>query len=187
MHVYYPAPTDHEQPCWQAGSAAIDFRGDGGYVVVPPSHRTIDEEIRLYRPERHGRMPGRPVDAAGLRQFLDPRPIPRVSSEPAHDRGVDVERIVAWVARRHEGERNAGLFWAACTFAEHGIEPTDAVDALSTAAEHAGLSERETVTTIRSAYRRVGSTRHPTTGSGNDFNAGPPSILQTPILARKLP
>ncbi|WP_035838440.1 bifunctional DNA primase/polymerase, partial [Cryobacterium roopkundense] len=37
MHVYFPASAARPQRCWQAAAAHIDFRGNGGYVVVPPS------------------------------------------------------------------------------------------------------------------------------------------------------
>ncbi len=30
-----PAESDHEQRSWQAPSAHIDLRGDGGYVIAP--------------------------------------------------------------------------------------------------------------------------------------------------------
>ena len=66
---------------------------------------------------------------------------------------VDSERLAAWVAGRGEGERNRGLFWAACRLAENGVSPADALDALSAAAQSAGLGDREITTTVRSAYR----------------------------------
>src|SRR5690625_5610860 len=69
--------------------------------------------------------------------------------------GADVSRLAKWVSRRQEGERNHGLFWAACKFAENHVAPTAALAVLTAAAGHAGLSEREAVTTIRSAYRAV--------------------------------
>jgi hypothetical protein len=68
-------------------------------------------------------------------------------------RDGDAERLAAWVALRGEGERNRGLFWAACRLAEAGVDPTVTMDALGPAAEHAGLPPREVAVTIRSAYR----------------------------------
>ena len=91
-----------------------------------------------------------------LRRFLDPMP-PRVRipEAGAAERGVDVERLAAWVGRLQEGERNHGLFWAACTMAEHHFPPGQTLDELTTAGGQAGLSVREVTVTVRSAYRTV--------------------------------
>jgi hypothetical protein len=63
-----------------------------------------------------------------------------------------VGRIVPWVGTLVEGERNRGLFWAACRLAEHGLSPAEAFDALRSPAQDVGLSEREIAVTVRSAY-----------------------------------
>lgn len=36
LHAYYPASPGVVQRSWQAARAGIDFRGDGGYIIVPP-------------------------------------------------------------------------------------------------------------------------------------------------------
>ena len=152
VHAYFPATFGTEQRSWQAASAGVDFRGDGGYIIAPPSRRTIDGTVRRYEITDLAAHSIRPVDAARLRDFLDPRPAP-----PTRNYGgtveVDAERLAAWVAGRGEGERNRGLFWAACRLAENGTPPADTLDALGPAAAQAGLSEREITTTVRSAYR----------------------------------
>ena len=66
-----------------------------------------------------------------------------------------MERLAAWVADRAEGERNRGVFWAACRLAENGLAPSEALDVLAAAGGQAGLSEREVTRTVRSAYRTV--------------------------------
>ena len=47
-HVYFPATPGSEQRSWQAAAAGVDFRGDGGYIIAPPSRRIIDGNVKLY-------------------------------------------------------------------------------------------------------------------------------------------
>jgi hypothetical protein len=162
-HVYYPATPGRVQSCWQT-AARVDFRGDGGYVIAPPSVADTGGGYVLVSgadPAGVARL-----DADSLRAQVSPRPerrpMPRLPG-PARDAGgADAERIAAWVARRGPGERNASLFWAANRLAEAGLTPTETLDALGPAAEHAGLDQREITATIGSAYRTTSSpTGHP--------------------------
>ncbi len=152
-HAYFPTTSGTEQRSWQAASAGVDFRGDGGYIIAPPSRRTIDGTLRRYEITDLAAHSIGPINAARLRDFLDPRPDPPTRNGDGATATVDAERLAAWVAGRGEGERNRGLFWAACRLAENGTPPTDTLGALGPAAAQAGLSEREIATTVRSAYR----------------------------------
>jgi hypothetical protein len=97
-HLYYPVSPSIEQRSWQAARAGIDFRGDGGYIITPPSQVQVDGVRRAYAvAELHA--DSQPVDASRLRNFLDPKP-----PEQAHVRqpvlsssSEAVARIVAWV------------------------------------------------------------------------------------------
>lgn len=182
MHAYFPATPGREQRSWQAAAAGVDFRGDGGYIIAPPSQRTIDGRTKRYRVADIAAHSAGPVDAARLRDLLDPRP-----ADPARPSGgevaADAERLAAWVSGRGEGERNRSLFWAACRLAENGTSPGDALDALGAAAQSAGLSDREITTTVRSAYRATqppseaqphGQTRDE--GRWCSRSEGPPSV-----------
>lgn len=152
MHAYYPASPGTEQRSWQAARAGIDFRGDGGYIVVPPSTVNSDSGGVSYRMRRINTSRGESLDSGQLRDFLDPRPTP--APRPARQQvDISAERLAAWVAGRPEGERNRGLFWAACRLAENGTTTADTYATLGPAAEHAGLTQREVSATIRSAYR----------------------------------
>lgn len=181
-HAYFPATAGREQRSWQAAAAGVDFRGDGGYIIAPPSQRIIDGSVMRYRVADIAAHSVGPVDAARLRDLLDPRP-----AVPARPSGgevaADAERLAAWVSGRGEGERNRSLFWAACRLAENGTSPGDALDALGAAAQSAGLSDREITTTVRSAYRATqppseaqphGQTRDE--GRWCNRSEGPPSV-----------
>ena len=156
MHLYYPTDCDNPNRSWSSGSAHVDFRGMGGYVIVPPSHFRADGEDRQYRVTRVGRSPS-PVDAGLLRNRLEPRQAQigvrqrAPASEPAGIEG----RLAKWVAHRGEGDRNTGLFWAACRLAERGHNLDHTLAALAPAAQQTGLSDREITSTVKSAYRRA--------------------------------
>lgn len=153
LHAYFLRTGAQEQRSWQVPSKHVDFRGDGGYIIVPPSRvataQGVSRRYEVIAVAQH--QPG-PVDAAGLRRFLDPpRPTRPPMDLPAI--GARPDKLATWVASRPEGARNHSLFWAACRMAEcgHTFDSTEA--ALGAAARSAGLSDREALTTIRSAFR----------------------------------
>lgn len=172
-HGHYPATPDATQRSWQT-TAGVGFRGDGGYIIIPPS-RTPAGNYRLETILQHTTAG---LDSDALRDFLDPRPTPefrpvRHGQSRVEPAVVDVSRLAAWVAGLGEGERNRGLFWAACRAAEQAIAPATVVDVLGAAAAHTGLGPREIDTTVRSAYR----TAHPTSAPAASPSPGPESLI----------
>ncbi len=63
-HFYYPADPGRSRPSWQAAAARVDFRGTGGYVIVPPSAVMTVHGPAGYSLTAHGNREPRPVDAA---------------------------------------------------------------------------------------------------------------------------
>jgi hypothetical protein len=141
LHAYYLGTG---QPNGKLPAHHLDFRGDGGYVLAPPS-RVHGKPYELLD---HRLSTGRQIDWQAIRRLLDP---PR----PARRRGRragDLSRLVAWVEHLNEGDRNDGLYWAACRAAETGH---DDLGGLVDAAVTAGLSEAEARRTVASAARRT--------------------------------
>jgi len=151
IHAYYPADQDRRQQSWQAPPVHIDFRGDGGYIIAPPSVIGADTQHAGYAMIATAKRPAASIDAGTLHTFLTPLPTPSTSSRGRQS--LDIDGLARWVAGRGEGERNRALFWAACRAAETGIAPDKLQAVLDPAAHQAGLGPRETATTIRSALR----------------------------------
>jgi len=129
----------------------LDYRSAAGYVVAPPSQ----VNGRPYLVVRHQAV-AHEFDWQAARNLLDPperRPRPEHRTEPA---AGQLDRLTAFVARQEHGNRNAGLHWAACRAAEHGLLDADGVERLVEAALRSGLrgGEREARRTIESALRR---------------------------------
>jgi hypothetical protein len=126
----------------------VDFRSAGGYVLAPPS-RVLGDYPGAYELAEHRPGAAR-LDFAAVRRFLDPpRPMPRVRPGARSDLGS----LAQWVAGQVEGNRNAGLFWAACRAVGAGH---DDLASLVAAAVDSGLSETEALRTVASARRRIG-------------------------------
>ena len=101
------------------------------------------------RPPRHPELGARHPRAA-----LPPQQ-QRTEARPAQDR--DLGHLARWVAPQPEGNRNAGLYWAANRALE--TDPAADLSPLAAAARQAGLGDQEITRTLDSA-RRTGQA-HP--------------------------
>jgi Bifunctional DNA primase/polymerase, N-terminal len=140
LHVYF---TGSSQSSGRLAAHHLDFKASGGYVVAPPSQVDGRPYYRVRDIEPSGELSWGAVTAV---------------LEPQHDRSTrqarvsgDPSRLAAWVERLEEGNRNAGLFWAACRAVESG-QP-NVLEDIAAAAARTGLSEREITRTIDSAQR----------------------------------
>jgi len=149
LHAYYPGTG---QRSGRLPANHLDFKAVGGYVLAPPSQ----VGGRRYQVVQH-QAPGSCLDWAGAAaHLLDPADRTLV---PGQQRGrqYDADRLAAWVAVLEEGNRNAGLFWAACRLVEAGR--MDALAALADAARTSGLPDSEIWRTLASARRTVAAER----------------------------
>ena len=157
VHAYYPTGGDQEQRSWQVPSAHVDFRGDGGYVIAPPSRIEVDGIAKAYDVIAVTTQPDRTVDATKLRQFFEPGRPRLIPGQPADISGPHCHppALARTVALTPEGGRNRALFWASCRMVENNFTPVDIASWLTPAAQHAGLGDREIETTITSAVHHA--------------------------------
>lgn len=127
----------------------IDLKvGGRGYVVAPPSLHPATG--RPYRWERLGPIAPPPRWLTGLLTPAPPPPRPERHQPSGHG---SMPWLVRHVTDLTEGNRNAGLYWAACRAAEHGMLDQMAPD-LAAAARTIGLDDREIAAVLGNARRQ---------------------------------
>jgi hypothetical protein len=141
LHAYLAGS---DQRCGKLPRHHLDFRAQGGYILAPPSQ----VGGKPYKVISHRGEPGG-LDWDKVTGLLEPEQ--RTAIRPAGAQHGDLHHLAAWVERQHEGNRNDGLFWAACRAAETGDE--NVLAELANAARSTGLADREIAATIRSARR----------------------------------
>jgi hypothetical protein len=150
LHAYFTGTSQH---CGHLPAHHVDFRSAGGYVLVPPSRVAGKPYERISTVDASGHL-----DWQAVIGLLEPA---RQQQQPASRQpaGRGIGRLAAWVAAQPEGNRNAGLFWAACRALE--ADPAADLSPLADAAHDAGLGEAEITRTLNSA--RHGSHARPGT------------------------
>ena len=149
LHAYF---TGSAQRNGHLAAHHLDFRSRGGYVLAPPS-RVDGKPYEVIRTMDAGGA----LDWATVTTLLEPHRQPR-RPQPGPALGRDLSHLARWVASQAEGNRNAGLFWAANRVLD--ADPAADLGPLAAAARQAGLGEREITRTLDSA-RKGGRTRVP--------------------------
>jgi len=147
LHLIYWLPKEPLPNSAGKLARGVDTRGEGGYVIWPPSegYVVVEHSPIAVIPrwlERRLRAP-RQVGPATAAVFT--------GRGRGWSRGAALERFVA---QSREGERNQRLFWAACRAAETGDRQLGY--RLIAAARACGLGEMEAHRTIESAFERTG-------------------------------
>ena len=118
--------------------------------ALPGRRQALPAHHQTRRPRRPGlgrrhRSPGTPAAASN-------------APAPGQDPGRALSHLARWVASQPEGNRNAGLFWAANRALD--ADPAADLSPLAAAARQAGLDEPEITRTLDSARKTSQARTH---------------------------
>ena len=130
LHAYF---TGSHQRNGHLPGHHLDFRSAGGYVLTPPSQIDGQPYQLISQPGGRGGL-----DWAAVTRLLQPQrqPSPPRPRQP-QAASRDLSGLARWVAAQPEGNRNAGLFWAANRALD--TDPAADLSQLADAARQAGL------------------------------------------------
>jgi len=142
MHAYFTGTGQHNG---RLPRHHLDFRATGGYILAPPSSIGGKPYLLISKPGGCGTL-----DWAAVTAVLEPQ---RHQQRPAPGHAADrrLGQLARWVASQPEGNRNAGLYWAANRALD--ANPAADLNPLAAAARQAGLAEPEITRTLDSARR----------------------------------
>lgn len=161
VHFYYRHPGGQLPNSQGRLGQGVDVRGDGGYVVAPPSIHPKTGQPYQWRIDLSGLVEMPPA----LVQACLPPPAPEPCTRPTSftdaagisrpDRLLDA--ILDTVRRAPEGRRRTTLYGAARgvakMVAQGAITASDAIAALTNVGMAAGQTARETRTAITGGFR----------------------------------
>jgi len=142
LHAYFAGS---DQRNGHLPGSHLDFRSSGGYILAPPSQIGGRPYQRIKTLDGHGGL-----DWQQVTRLLEPER--HRNPHPPEGLGrAGLAGLARWVAAQAEGNRNAGLFWAANRALE--ADPAADLSPLAAAARRAGLSDPEITATLDSARR----------------------------------
>jgi hypothetical protein len=127
----------------------IDLKTSTGYCVLPPSKHPETNLPYRWEVRPQVRLPREIVTLLRV-----PKPM-RVHA-PAVTQPERVENLLKFVEGLRDGQRNEGLFWAACRAVEDNAAE-EVFTLLVLAAVNVGLTTQEATRTVQSARRQGGA------------------------------
>jgi hypothetical protein len=132
----------------------IDVRTTGGYVVAPPSRLDGGGLYRWHLAPLGAEIARMPIWAS---MALKPREEAAfIRKEGIHDADAALTGLARFVENAPSGQRNSCLYWAACRAAEGGYADEATQHMLAQAAAAVGITMKEALKTIGSAFKRRG-------------------------------
>ena len=169
----------HEYKNRTAIYPGIDIRGDGGYVVAPPSAHIAGKRYRWSDVEDLGKLREYTVDPPlWVRMFLTPRVEPQISEPQVRlNPPGGNDPLLPWMVRPiKEGGRNTKLYKLACGWAKYeNKNPREVMQLLTDTNEmkcHPPVGKRELRNICRSACQWAN-------GRGKAEQALPPTPSHT--------
>lgn len=159
VHLYFAHPgTRVTNDSGQRFGRGLDVRGDGGYVLAPPSlHVSGRKYLRLERMNFIAPLPQWMIEELTHERVVAPSPdrlTPHINGDPSRWARAALEGEVRRVCSAVEGSRNVTLNRAAFSLGQivagGSLDRTTVADTLADAARRVGLSDREAALTIRS-------------------------------------
>ena len=128
-----------------------ELKGKGGTCTAPPSVRPKGAYSWLVSPWEAPLREAVPEVLALVPPKPPKKPRPAVEDFIATDAVERLERLCRWVSDLPEGERNGGLYWAACRALDENMPEDVVMSALRRASR---LPADEATATIESAVKR---------------------------------
>jgi hypothetical protein len=166
-HLYFRHPGGRIPNSAQLGGfSGLDVRGDGGYIVAPPSLHQSGQHYAWQAPMQ----PLQPLPL-WLCELLTPPGYPARRTSPSHRLAPNSEAEYLWLQRALErarpGTRNVTGYWLACRLREAGVSLEVAETILLRYAAQVAAGDhpyqtREALASLRSAYQHLGLEEHAT-------------------------
>lgn len=162
LHLYYRHPGAGITVPNSVGrlGQGVDVRGDGGWVIAPPSQKEAARRAYSWHMERAPwEFPLAELPPLVLGQMRPKQEsLPRVQLRSNEALLAQFEESLERLRWTGTGGRNAALYQAACRAGEAivgaGLRTADAMDKLTAAAAECGLRSHESRNTINSGLRR---------------------------------